>query len=130
MTVTLEQAETAGWRGDADRGAKAPDRIGAAHQDRAVPKEIIKARYSAAEAQVRISEAATGGGEELADVGLTMQRAVDKTEHMKARGDAVSELEAAGMFDDLTALGSGEDDIDRQLRELSTTSEVDSELEK
>lgn len=100
MTVTLEQAETAGWRGDADRGAKAPDRIGAAHQDRAVPKEIIKARYSAAEAQVRISEAATVGGEELADVGLTMQPA--------------SELEAAGMFDDLTALGSGEDDVDRR----------------
>ncbi|HWC87385.1 MAG TPA: PspA/IM30 family protein [Solirubrobacteraceae bacterium] len=93
-------------------------------------KEIIKAQYSAAEAQVRISEAATGVGEEMADVGLAMQRAVDKTENMKARADAVSELEAAGTFDNLTALGDGEDDIDRQLRELSTTSEVDSELEK
>jgi phage shock protein A len=93
-------------------------------------KEIIKAQYSAAEAQVRISEAATGVGEEMADVGLAMQRAVDKTENMKARADAVSELEAAGTFDNLTALGPGEDDIDRQLRELSTTSEVDSELER
>ena len=93
-------------------------------------KEIIKAQYSAAEAQVRISEAATGVGEEMADVGLAMQRAVDKTEDMKARADAVGELEAAGTFEDLTALGSGEDDIDRQLKALSTTSEVDSELEK
>jgi phage shock protein A len=93
-------------------------------------KEIIKAQYSAAEAQVRISEAATGVGEEMADVGLAMQRAVDKTENMKARADAVQELEAAGTFDNLTALGPGEDDIDRQLKELSTTSEVDSELEK
>jgi phage shock protein A len=93
-------------------------------------KEIIKAQYSAAEAQVRISEAATGVGEEMADVGLAMQRAVDKTENMKARADAVSELEAAGTFEDLTALGSGEDDIDRQLKALSTTSEVDSELAK
>ncbi|HEY5318938.1 MAG TPA: PspA/IM30 family protein [Solirubrobacteraceae bacterium] len=93
-------------------------------------KEIIKAQYSAAEAQVRISEAATGVGEEMADVGLAMQRAVDKTENMKARADAVSELEAAGTFDNLTALGPGEDDIDRQLKALSTTSEVDSELEK
>jgi phage shock protein A len=91
-------------------------------------KEVIKAQYSAAEAQVRISEAATGVGEEMADVGLAMQRALDKTENMKARADAVSELEAAGTFQDLTALGPGEDDIDRQLRELSSTSEVDSEL--
>jgi phage shock protein A len=93
-------------------------------------KEVIKAQYSAAEAQVRISEAATGVGEEMADVGLAMQRALDKTENMKARADAVQELEAAGTFEDLTALGPGEDDIDRQLKALSTTSEVDADLEK
>ena len=91
-------------------------------------KEVIKAQYSAAEAQVRISEAATGVGEEMADVGLAMQRAVDKTEDMKARADAVSELQAAGTFEDLTMLGSGEDDIDRQLKELSSTSAVDDDL--
>jgi phage shock protein A len=93
-------------------------------------KEVVKAQYSAAEAQVRISEAATGVGEEMADVGLAMQRAIDKTENMKARADAVSELEAAGTFDDLTALGPGQDDIDRQLAQLSSSSEVDSDLAK
>jgi phage shock protein A len=93
-------------------------------------KEVIKAQYSAAEAQVRISEAATGVGEEMADVGLAMQRALDKTENMKARADAVSELEAAGTFQDLTQIGGGEDDIDRQLRQLSSNTEVDSELAK
>src|ERR1051325_6138091 len=93
-------------------------------------KEVIKAQYSAAEAQVRISEAATGVGEQMADVGLAMQRAVDKTENMKARADAVAELEAAGTFEDLTALGSGDDDIDRQLKELSSASVVDDELAK
>jgi len=93
-------------------------------------KEVIKAQYSAAEAQVRISEAATGVGEEMADVGLAMQRALDKTENMRARADAVQELEAAGTFEDLTALGPGEDDIDRQLRQLSSSTEVDAELEK
>jgi phage shock protein A len=93
-------------------------------------KEVVKAQYSAAEAQVRISEAATGVGEEMADVGLAMQRALDKTENMKARADAVSELEAAGTFDDLTALGPGQDDIDRQLAQLSSSSEVDSDLAK
>jgi phage shock protein A len=93
-------------------------------------KEVIKAQYSAAEAQVRISEAATGVGEEMADVGLAMQRALEKTETMKARADAVQELEQAGTFDDLTQLGPGEDDIDRQLKQLSSSTEVDAELEK
>jgi phage shock protein A len=93
-------------------------------------KEVIKAQYSAAEAQVQISEAATGVGEQMADVGLAMQRAVDKTENMKARADAVSELEAAGAFEDVTTLGSGEDDIDRQLKQLSNQSAVDDELAK
>lgn len=93
-------------------------------------KEVIKAQYSAAEAQVRISEAATGVGEQMADVGLAMQRAVDKTENMRARADAVSELEAAGAFEDITQLGPGEDDLDRQLKELSSKSAVDDELAK
>src|SRR5436305_9551713 len=93
-------------------------------------KEVVKAQYSAAEAQVQISEAATGVGEEMADVGLAMQRALDKTEQMRARAGAVEELEAAGTFDDLTALGSGEDDIDRQLEQVGAKSAVDDELAK
>ena len=93
-------------------------------------KEVIKAQYSASEAQVRISEAATGVGEQMADVGLAMQRAVDKTENMRARADAVAELEAAGTFEDLTALGSGEDELDRQLKQLSSQDVVDDDLAK
>lgn len=93
-------------------------------------KEVVKAQYSAAEAQVQISSAATGVGEEMADVGLAMQRALDKTEDMKARASAVEELEAAGTFDDITALGPGQDDIDRQLHELTSQSQVDDELAK
>jgi phage shock protein A len=94
-------------------------------------KEVIKAQYSAAEAQVRISEAATGVGEQMADVGMAMQRAVDKTENMRARASAVDELEKAGAFEDLTQLGSGgDDDIDRQLKELTTSGSVDDELAK
>ena len=68
---------------------------------------------------MRISEAATGVGEEMADVGLAMQRALDKTENMRARAQAVDELEKAGAFEDLTQLGGGEDDIDRQLQSCS-----------
>src|SRR5262245_35621123 len=90
-------------------------------------KEVIKAQYSAAEAQVRIGEAATGIGEEMADVGLAIQRAKDKTEQMQARAAAVEELTAAGALEDFTARG---DDIDRQLAAISQTSQVDDELSK
>jgi phage shock protein A len=93
-------------------------------------KEVIKAQYSAAEAQVRISEAANGVGEQMADLGLAIQRAQDKTENMRARASAVEELEAAGTFEDLTQLGEGQDDIDRQLSQLSSGSQVDDELSK
>ena len=66
----------------------------------------------------------------MADVGLAMQRAVDKTENMRARAGAMEELEAAGAFDDNLALGSGQDDIDRQLHELTSQSQVDDDLAK
>jgi phage shock protein A len=93
-------------------------------------KEVIKAQYSAAEAQVQISEAAHGVGEEMADVGLAIQRAEDKTEQMRARAGAVEELEAAGAFEDMTQLGEGQDDIDRELAQLGAGAQVDDELAK
>ena len=91
-------------------------------------KEVVKAQYSAAEAQVRISEAAHGVGGDMADVGLAMQRAIDKTEAMRARANAVQELEAAGTFEDLTAIGPPQDDIDRALAQLGAGNVVDADL--
>ena len=90
-------------------------------------KEVIKAQYSAAEAQVKIGEAATGIGEHMADVGLAIQRAQDKTEQMQARAAAVDELTASGALEDYTAQG---DDLDRQLAQISESSQVDDELAK
>jgi phage shock protein A len=90
-------------------------------------KEVIKAQYSAAEAQVRIGEAATGIGEQMADTGLAIQRAKDKTEQMTARAAAVDELIEAGTLEDFT---SDQSQLDRELAQLSSQSQVDSELEK
>lgn len=90
-------------------------------------KEVIKAQYSAAEAQVRIGEAAGGIGEEMADVGLSIQRARDKTEDMQARAAAVDELVAAGTIEDFT---SDKTQVERELAELSASSQVDEELAK
>jgi len=93
-------------------------------------KETIKAQYSAAEARVRISEAATGIGDDMADVGLAMQRAQDKTEAMQARASAVEQLQDAGTLEDLTAIGPPQDDIDRQLEQIGAQKAVDQEFTK
>jgi phage shock protein A len=91
-------------------------------------KEVIKAQYSAAEAQVRIGEAATGIGEQMADTGLAIERARDKTEQMQARASAVDELIEAGTLEDFTA--GDKSALDRELEQISAGRQVDAELEK
>jgi phage shock protein A len=90
-------------------------------------KETIKAEYSAAEAQVKIGEAATGIGEEMADTGLAIQRAQDKTEQMQARAAAVDELVESGTLEDYTSSGT---QLDRELEQISAQSQVDADLER
>src|SRR5436190_10079144 len=91
-------------------------------------KEVIKAQYSAAEAQVRIGEAATGIGEQMADTGLAIQRAKDKTEQMQARAGAIDELTAAGALEDFTV--GDQDQLTKELSQISTANQVDDELAK
>jgi phage shock protein A len=89
-------------------------------------KEVVKAQYSAAEAQVRIGESVTGLSEEMADVGMAIDRAQDKTEAMQARAGAIDELIASGALDDVTS--SGQDSIDRELAQISMKENVDAQL--
>ena len=91
-------------------------------------KEVIKAQYSAAQAQVRIGSALSGLSEEMGDVSLAVERAEQKTESMRARAGAIDELAAAGVLDDPLGLGGGQDDIDRELNKLSASASVESEL--
>ncbi|CAA9348154.1 MAG: Suppressor of sigma54-dependent transcription, PspA-like [uncultured Nocardioidaceae bacterium] len=90
-------------------------------------KETIKANYTAAQAQTRITEAVSGISEEMGDIGLAVQRAEDKTAQMQARAGAIDELLASGALDDATAVNRG-DDIARELDALSSRSDVEAEL--
>src|SRR3954465_198906 len=90
-------------------------------------KETIKAQYSAAEAQVRIGEAATGIGEQMADTGLAIQRAKNKTEQMQARASAIDELTTSGALEDFT---SDQTTLDREVAAVASQSQVDRELEQ
>jgi len=89
-------------------------------------KETIKAQYSAADAQVKITESVTGISEEMADVGMAVQRAEEKTENMKARSAALDELLLSGTLTDY----SGSDDLDRELAKAKAQSSVNDMLAK
>ena len=89
-------------------------------------KEFIKAEYSAAEAQVKINESFNGISEEMADVGVALDRAENKKDEMKARAGAIDELMEAGTLEDLTV--GNKDYIDRELSKVNKKRNVESEL--
>lgn len=90
-------------------------------------KEVMKAQYSAAEAQVRIGEASTGIGSRMADAGAAIERARSKTEEMQARASAMDELIQSGTLEDYT---SDKTALDRELAQMASQSQVESELAK
>jgi phage shock protein A len=87
-------------------------------------KESIKAQYSAAEAQVRITESVTGISEEMADVGMAVQKAEEKTENMKARSAALDDLLETGTITDY----SGGDELGREIAQAKAKNSVDDDL--
>lgn len=90
-------------------------------------KEVIKATYTAAEAQVRIGEAVSGISEEMADVGMAIDRAENKTAELQARAVAIDELVSTGVLAEPT-LGPGASDVDRELARLSAGTRVEDDL--
>ncbi|MFI5688131.1 PspA/IM30 family protein [Streptomyces sp. NPDC051636] len=121
------QSQQAALQADEDKLTVASQRLQAKVDAFRTRKETMKATYTAAEAQTRITEAVTGISEELGDVGLAMQRAQDKTEQMQARAGALDELIDSGVLADAT-LPAGRDDIQAELEALSSGTEIEQEL--
>ena len=90
-------------------------------------KEIIKAQYSAAQAQVRIGSALSGISEEMGDVQLAVERAEDKTANLRAKAGAIDELAESGVLDDQLTPGGG-DVLSRELAQLTAEQNVEDEL--
>jgi phage shock protein A len=88
-------------------------------------KEVIKAQYSAAQAQVRIGSALSGLSEEMGDISLAIERAEGKTEKLKAKAGAIDELAEAGVLDDFS---DRSDPIGRELAQLTAAANVEDEL--
>jgi len=90
-------------------------------------KEIIKARYSSAEAEVRIKENITGISEEMSDIGVAMSRAEEKTDAMKSKAMAIDDMIGSGSLVDYT---DNKDQIESELEKTNIKSKVDEDLAK
>jgi len=75
-------------------------------------QQVIRARFSAAEAQVRINEAMTGVTNDLADLTATLRHAERTTEEMQARATAIDRLVAEGDLESLTFDAGAPVDVD------------------
>ena len=62
-------------------------------------QQVISARYSTAEAQVRLNESLSGAAESFTDLGLSLEEAQQQAEHMQARAEAVNDLMEAGVLE-------------------------------
>jgi phage shock protein A len=121
-------SQHAALQGEEEKLTLAAQRLQARVEAFRTKKETIKATYTAAEAQTRVSEAVSGISEELGDVGMAVQRAEDKTAELQARAGAVDELIASGALEDVT--GGSKDDITLELERMASTNDVELELAK
>jgi phage shock protein A len=88
-------------------------------------KEVLKAQYTAAQAETTVGESAAGISQTFGDSGAELQRTQDKIAQMQARAGAVDELLASGVLEDV---GGDTDDIQKELDDAGTAAGVDQEL--
>lgn len=94
----------------------------------AARQEVIKARFSAAEAQVRINEAMTGVSQDFADLTAALHRAEQTTEDMQARATAIDRLVQEGDLEAIT-FAAGSDPIDARYQSLGADADVERQLD-
>src|SRR5271155_5623946 len=88
-------------------------------------KETLKAQYTASKAVASVDESVAGISKSVGDSGQALQRAQDKIANMQARSSALDELLESGVLEDV---GGGTDDIQKELDDASSASQVDQEL--
>jgi phage shock protein A len=90
-------------------------------------KEVMKASYTAAAAQVKVSQSIAGIGSSFGDVGETLRRAEDKVTGMQAQAEAMASLTEAGTLSDpLDTRTTSE----KELEALRVGTAIDADLTK
>ena len=92
-------------------------------------KEMVKAQYGAAQAQVKINETVSGISNEMTEMNLAMQRAQDKVLTMQARANAMEALIEQGTLSEQALPGGSGDTLERELQKISTEQNVEAELQ-
>jgi phage shock protein A len=88
-------------------------------------KETMKAQYQAASAITTVNESVAGISKSVGDSGQALQRAQDKIASLQARSGALDELLESGVLEDV---GNPTDDIQHELDQIASSSQVDNEL--
>ncbi len=88
-------------------------------------KELMKARYTAAQASASVDEEAAGISTSFGDYSAALARAQDKIATMQARAGAMDELLQSGVLEDV---GGNTDDIQKELDAAGSAADVDKEL--
>jgi len=89
-------------------------------------RDVVSARYSAAEAEVKVKEALSGVSGELAELGMAVGRAEEKADRLQSRAKALDSLVDIGA---LEPVGGG-DYVENELKRLTSGAEIDDELER
>ncbi len=87
-------------------------------------RQSLSARYTAAEAQVRVNESLSGVAQESATLGSAIERAEEQIEHMQARATAIDALIENGTL----TMPLGEDAVESELNEMTAQAAVEAEL--
>ena len=119
------EVQTAEIADDERRLTQTEQQLAARIEEFRVRRDSIAARYTAAQAQVRVSEALSGVSGEFADLSMAMGRAVEKTERMQARSSAIGALFEAGS---LALPAGGTDPVERELLKVTVDDAVEDEL--
>jgi len=88
-------------------------------------RDLLSARYTAAEAQYEAQRSLAGLSGELTDLGAGIHRAEEKIERMQARATAIDQLLSSGALENMSG-----DHIEEELRRHNDQQEITERLEE
>src|SRR5216684_2448601 len=89
-------------------------------------RDVVSARYSASEAEVKVKEALSGVSGELAELGMAVARAEEKADRLQSRAKALDSLVDIGALEPAV----GGDYVENELKRLTSGAEIEDELER
>ncbi|MEM3045816.1 MAG: PspA/IM30 family protein [Candidatus Bathyarchaeia archaeon] len=131
--LTLE-TQAAGLDGQIKQLADEAEKLKAAHSDVQTKleafrseKELLKAQYSSAQAQVKIKESLTGMTKDAANAGAIVEDAREKIQQMQSKASAIDELIATGGLTEALDIEQ-KDVVTRELEKVKLEQDVEAEL--